>query len=54
MLDRLLALNVERYEDEVRWGLHEKTGGKGTPARGSKAGRGAARQAPTHQGEPDF
>lgn len=30
VLDRLLALNQERYEDEVRHGLHEKKGrGKG-------------------------
>ena len=27
-LDRLLALNHERYADEVRQGLHEPKGGK--------------------------
>ena len=54
VLDRLLALNFERHEDEVRRGLHEKKGGKGAPARGKKAGRGKARQAPKHQSELDF
>jgi hypothetical protein len=36
VLDRLLALNHERYAEEVRQGLHDKKAkGKGKKAKGS-------------------
>ena len=36
MLDRLLALNHERYAEEVRQGLHEKKGKKQARRRGKR------------------
>ncbi len=38
VLDRLLALNHERYAEEVKQGLHDKKGGKGKAAGGKRKG----------------
>jgi hypothetical protein len=47
VLDRLLALNHERYEEEVKAGLHEKKGKKGRTKGGSRDGKRSP-QVPTH------
>lgn len=47
VLDRLLALNHQRYEEEVKAGLHEKKKGKGKP--GGKKSNNLAGSASTQQ-----
>jgi hypothetical protein len=51
VLDRLLALNHERYAEEVAAGLHEKGKGKGKAKKGTgrKGKRGTSGDA--EQGE---
>ncbi len=51
LLDRLLALNHERYAEEVRQGLHEKGAKKKA---GKKAKRKAGPASTTRQPELDF
>ena len=46
MLDRLLLLNHERHEEEVRAGLFEK-GGKAKGTKGAKKGSQGVAVAPT-------
>ena len=54
VLDRLLALNHERYEEEVRQGLHEKKG-SGSRDRGSGTkGRKKAAESRTLNPEPEL
>ena len=48
VLARLLQLNHERYEEEVRAGLHEKKGSKGSVAKGKRGKR--AKEGPEQYG----
>ncbi len=47
VLARLLALNAERYEEELNLGLHSKGGKKAAPAAGPGGGKRRGRPAKT-------
>ncbi len=50
ILDRLLELNHQRYDEEVAQGLHEKAAPQAKPRRTSKRGKGSIEGSPLLEG----
>ncbi len=53
VLARLLALNAERYEEEVRLGLHSKAAKQAAKAAGAGGASGKLRGRPPKNSQPD-